>query len=247
MNAKGLLMRRPGLYLRARRYAKVARFLMRRPHEPEFEMFRYLGRRPGRPFLDIGANTGQSAMSFRIYDRTTPIISLEPNPALAPELRFAGRFLRDFAFHIVGTGAEPGSATLFVPVVDGIPLSGEASTERRFAADVWWGGRQVQAEIEEVTVRIQRVDDLGLDPAFVKIDNEGAVIPTLEGMRATIERSRPTFLIEGGPPVVEWMAGVGYTPRTYVPGGTFAPWDERNPNMVFLSHTDAGAARAATG
>ena len=236
-------MRRPQLYFRARRYAKLARYLMRRPHEPEFEMFRYLGHQPGRPFLDIGANTGQSAMSFRIFDRRTAIVSLEPNPALAPELEFVGRFIGDFAFHTVGTGAESGVATLYVPVIDGIPLSGEASTERSYAEDVWWGGRPAEPAIEEVTVRIRRVDDLGLDPAYVKIDNEGAAIPTLEGMPETIERSRPTFLIEGGPPVVERMAEFGYTPRTYVPGGTFAAWDGRNPNMVFLSPGDGGAAR----
>ena len=90
MNITSLLMRRPLLYLRAWRYAKVARYLVRRAHEPEFEMFRYLGHQPGRVFLDIGANTGQSAMSFRIYDARTRIVSLEPNPALAPELEFVG-------------------------------------------------------------------------------------------------------------------------------------------------------------
>jgi hypothetical protein len=38
-------------------------------------------------FLDVGANVGQSAMSFRIFNRQARILSIEPNPDLEPDLR----------------------------------------------------------------------------------------------------------------------------------------------------------------
>ena len=49
------------------------------PLELDFHAFRVLPS-TARLFLDIGANDGISARSFRLFNKTTPILSIEPNP-----------------------------------------------------------------------------------------------------------------------------------------------------------------------
>ena len=49
------------------------------PLELDFHAFRVLPS-TARLFLDIGANDGISARSFRLFNKSTPILSIEPNP-----------------------------------------------------------------------------------------------------------------------------------------------------------------------
>jgi hypothetical protein len=83
--AKIALTRSPRVYGSLRRPYGVARFVLRKPHDPDFAVFGLFPERVG-PFLDVGANAGMSAMSFRIYNRS-PIISIEPNPYHEADLR----------------------------------------------------------------------------------------------------------------------------------------------------------------
>ena len=46
-----------------------------------------------RLFLDIGANDGISARSFRLFNKTTPIFSIEPNPCHEAALNDAAPLL----------------------------------------------------------------------------------------------------------------------------------------------------------
>ena len=81
-------------------------------------------------FLDVGANSGQSALSFRMFNKTIPIVSVEANPACEADLRLVGP--RD-GWPNPKAGAM---ATLFTKIIDGeIP--------GRF---VWRDERAVDAE-----------------------------------------------------------------------------------------------------
>jgi len=179
----------------------LLRFALRRPHVPDFAAFAKFAGRPG-VFLDIGANTGQSALAFRIFNRHSPIISVEANQLLEPELRLVRRLVRRFNYLIFAAGDVRGSATLYVPVFRGLPLTGEASLDREGVLHPWWVEETVgsesteNVEVVEVPVTIRRLDDLGLAPAWVKIDVEGAEPQVLRGMAETIRRHRPLFLIE---------------------------------------------------
>lgn len=218
------LIRHPTAHRLLRRVSKVGRYALRRPHEPEFEAFRYLPK--DGLFLDIGANVGQSAMSFRIFNRSARILSLEPNPGLEGDLRLVRRIVPGFDFMMVGAGSDVGRATLYVPRVARIAITGEASFNPEFAADPWWseGGIAPDA-LDPVETRVIAVDGLFLDPTYVKIDAEGYAVEALQGMRRTIERCRPIFLVEGGQRVVDFLAPYGYTPFTYEGEGRMAPWD----------------------
>src|SRR5205823_1275843 len=102
------------------------------PHEPDFLFFRHLTK--VRPLLvDVGANAGQSAISFRIACPWGRVFSFEPNRIYSPVLEYLGREVfsaGDFAFMLSGCGREDGELALILPIVDGKPYLEEASVDR---------------------------------------------------------------------------------------------------------------------
>src|SRR4051812_31554677 len=111
---KVALMAQPRLYDSARRPYALARYALRRPHEADYAAFALLSGAGGL-FLDVGANSWMSAYSFRLARRHDPILSLEPNPFHARDLRFVGRFVQPFKFRICAAGRERGRMALHVP------------------------------------------------------------------------------------------------------------------------------------
>ncbi|HEV7614841.1 MAG TPA: FkbM family methyltransferase [Solirubrobacterales bacterium] len=214
----------PPLYLAARRWFGVGRYLARRPHDSDFRYFGRFGSAGGL-FLDVGANTGSSALSYRVFDRSSRIFSLEPNPMLGPDLRLVRRVIgRDFSYRFEAAGAGPGELTLFVPVYRGLPLTGEASLSAEEARSNWTaeqlGIAPAEIELEEVAVKVRAIDEHRLSPHAVKIDVEGAEVAVLEGMAATLERSRPVLLVETADPApaMALLSPLGYEACVYRAG-----------------------------
>jgi FkbM family methyltransferase len=246
---KRALASRPDLYLNARRAFGLARWAARRPHESDFEFYRYAPPAPnGWVFLDVGANTGNSALSFRIYDKRTPIVSIEPNRALERDLKLTRRLIRGFDYHLVGAGDEHGEFTLYTPTYRGTPLSGYASLKRPEPADVWWLRQNVpdvepsDLSIVEQRVEVVPLDELRLVPAHVKVDVEGMELEVLRGLRRTIAEYVPTILIERSErfeDVRGWLRDVkGYKPMTWCRGERrLVPYDpaKATQNAFFIA------------
>lgn len=223
---KRKLASRPALYLNVRRACGLARWVARRPHDPDFEFYRYFPPAPaGSVFLDVGANTGISALSFRIYDKRTPIVSIEPNVTLERDLKLVNCLIRNFEYHLVGAGDERCEFTLYTPAYRGTPLTGEASLKRPETTDVWWLHQNVpdmnpsEFSVIEQVVEVIPLDDLKLVPAHVKIDVEGAELEVLRGMHRTITQYAPTILLErskGFEEVCVWLREIaGYEPMSW--------------------------------
>jgi FkbM family methyltransferase len=198
---KVLLTGSPRAYRVAQRAYALARFALRRPHDPDYAVFGQFPERDGI-FLDVGANSGMSALSFRLYARN-PILSVEPNPYHEPDLRLLKRLLRNYDYLICAAGSQPATHRLYVPVYRGTPLTTEASLLPDNVADsvslrARLGSRMDDGhfEIREVDVPVKRLDELGLRPGFVKLDVQGAELDVLRGLGDTIERHRPVLLIE---------------------------------------------------
>lgn len=253
--AQLLLLTSPlvGAYPPLRRAWQISRYVLRRPitHGDDFAGFAQFSDRRGL-FLDVGASSGTSAMTFRIVNRRSPILSIEPNAILEPELRFLKRIVPRFDYRIAAAGDREGTITLYVPVYRGVPLTAYSTANRDDLLDErgglrdWLGDRVTgpQLEIQEVTAPIVRLDDLGLDPAFVKIDVEGAELRVLHGLTGTLRQSHPVLLIERSgdfAAIQELLALEGYRPYSYrgdearfVPFGT----DRPGPNVFFLQPGD---------
>jgi FkbM family methyltransferase len=242
--AKLLLARVPTAYRWAARGLGLLRFVLRRPHEPDFRAFRLFAERRGL-FLDIGANVGQSAMSFRAVNRTSPILSIEANPRLERDLRFVKRVLPRFDYRICAASDAPGALTLHVPRYRGLPITGEASLDRAMTRDLYWmrqqdvAGAADEVQLDAVDVQSVRLDDLDLAPAFVKLDVQGFELQALKGLAATLAAHRPVILVErtaiAG--VTEFLAGIGYRPFVYLAAEhRMTPDDGRDTlNLFFLA------------
>jgi FkbM family methyltransferase len=259
--AQLLLLSSPlvAVYPAFRRAWQISQYLLRRPitHGDDFAAF---GRFPDRPglFLDVGASSGTSAMSFRVFNRQSPILSIEPNAILERELRFVKRIVPHFDYRIAAAGDSDGTITLYVPVYRGVPLTAYSTADRDDLLDErgglrsWLGDRVLSPRfhIAEVRAPVVRLDDLALDPAFVKIDVEGAELAVLRGLMQTLRRCRPILLIERSgdfPAIEELLRAEGYRSCTYRRHtAAFMPAadDATGPNMFFLPANDAALSKA---
>lgn len=237
------LSRRPAVYRATRRAKVIGRFALRRPHEPDFRAVPALGL-DGRLFLDVGANSGQSALSFRIFDRRSPIVSVEANPDLEADLRLVGRIVRGFSYVMCAACAEDGPVELRIPTFRGVDISGEASVLPEDGEEGWWSQQHLRGDhsdalsLRTVTVPGMRLDRLELAPGLIKIDVEGAAAMVVEGLWETIARHRPAILIEADGEIdtlVQRLAALDYLPFSWDDErGRFAPVHAQTQNIFFL-------------
>jgi FkbM family methyltransferase len=181
---------------------------------------------PGAVCVDVGAAAGiYTLLLSRLAGDTGEVHSVEP-------LRFAhsvwssvlrAKDGRNVRRHEVALGAQPGTATMSVPV----RRSGGKVTGRSFLA---WNTTGLGSNAEfprhmDHPVRVDTLDALcaGLSRLdFVKIDVEGAELQVLMGGQQVIERFRPALLLEiearhieryrhTPDAVVDWLVERGYT------------------------------------
>lgn len=215
-------MRSPRAYALAVRPYSTARFMLGRPHEPEYAVFGLFEQTDGL-FLDVGANAGMSALSFRLQQRRAPILSIEPNPYHERDLRWVGRLAGRHDFRLWAAGEEDTTLQLHVPVYRGVPITAEASVvpgfvEHSSSLREMLGPRMDSPDfrIVEHTVPVRALDGLRTSPAFVKLDVQGAEIHALRGLRETLARAHPPTLIETpGPDIDAFMAELGYRAFVY--------------------------------
>jgi FkbM family methyltransferase len=249
---KRLLARHHSAYRWTRRVWIVGRYLYGRPHEADFAAFRLFPCQDGL-FLDIGANSGETVLSFRLFNRTSPVLSIEPNRYHEPDLRFLKRWIDAFDYVLCAAGDTGGSATMYVPVYKDLPLTGEASFYRDQAIENYWVREQVGAgetdavRLIEVPVEMKRLDDLALRPAFIKIDVQGFESNVVAGLRRTIAESRPVLLLERSgcdDALHSELAELGYAAFVYLPGrGAFMPYcGQPAQNLFFLWGSQAELA-----
>src|SRR5689334_11398630 len=161
--ARRTLSRSPHGYRMVRRWRTFARYLRRKPHDPDFAAFGLFTGRRGL-FLDIGANVGQSALSFRVF-HDGPILSIEPNVDHRRDLQLLKRLIRNFDYLMVAAGEENTRAMLRIPRYRGANVTGEASLLRSSGIGGDWASRHLSGATDEFTilereVEVRRLDDL---------------------------------------------------------------------------------------
>jgi FkbM family methyltransferase len=197
--AKDLLRDHRAAYDAAAVAQMVARYAARLPHDPDFRLFRRLD----APvlFVDVGANRGQSVLSFRaMAPRGARIVSFEANPENGRYLGAIRRLLGPrFEYHLCGLGEATATEEFFVPVRGRRRVTGEGSFS---AASVAAASSRIGSGYEVAThsFSIRRFDSFGIVPDIVKIDVQGDELRVLKGMGDDVlQDHQPLLMIEANP------------------------------------------------
>jgi FkbM family methyltransferase len=168
------------------------------PTEPDFRVFKWLKLRSGC-FLDVGAHVGESARSFRMFNKTTPVLSIEPNPESFARLsRLQGR-LTNFEARCAYASHCEQKFDLQIPVIDGIEfpsLGGDDCDRILERVTRSWGIDASRVTFKTQETQAIPLDSYELEVAMIKIDVEGHEHEVLHGLRQTIERYLPPIMLE---------------------------------------------------
>ncbi len=195
---KRFFIKHPFLYKLTRFPVIFLRYLFRQVHDEDFLFFKNLDLNKRGLFLDIGANSGQAAMTFAILSKQFHIISFEPNVYLEKELKVVKHFLgKRFEYFMVGAGDVNVAMDFFIPLKQGVLMSEEGSfsyskqlsenTKKRLGKNY---------KIIKHKFNIKRIDNFDLYPDIIKIDVEGFEHKAVLGMLKTIKKNKPILLIE---------------------------------------------------
>jgi FkbM family methyltransferase len=185
--------------------------------------------RPGMVFIDGGANEGLYTLyAARRVGPSGKVLAIEPSTREVKRLRanIEMNQLENVIIEAVALGEQPRQASLAVAGHGHEALNTLSSIGEPFRRE------DVQVETLDALVarhQLERVD-------LIKLDIEGSEVQALLGSRETIERFRPTFLIEA-----EDVRLASMNKRI---GDLLAILDEHNYDIqIFDNHT--GALRPA--
>ena len=144
--------------------------------------------KPGAVVVDVGANVGFTVLTAAaLAGPSGRVAAFEPNPIAADRLRanLDRNGLSNVELHRVALAAEAGELHLDVG-------------DHHGAGSLRTGAGQL--------VPVRRGDDFAFAPDFIKIDVEGFEFQALRGFAQTIERHRPTVMLEV---TSDWLKQVG--------------------------------------
>lgn len=210
----------PGLQDYRFRIQRNVRSLLHRPHERDFEGLTCLPYHANALFLDIGSNRGDAIQSILMQRPDARVIAIEPNAYLTDKLKEIYRNDSRVEVQNLGIGSTPGSFELYIPFYNRYMFDGLASFKerraRRWLENRLYGFRQEKLQIERMVCQVKRLDDLALDPYFIKIDVQGYEYDVLLGAKNTLMASRPILLIETpDTPELNFLLSLGYKPYVY--------------------------------
>ncbi|WOI11817.1 FkbM family methyltransferase [Thalassospira lucentensis] len=170
------------------------------PHDPTYHALKHLVQTSEGAILDIGANQGISALSFRKMCPDHKIISFEPNLSLAENLRQVESRIENFEYHLIGLGDEDGEFTLYTPWYGKIALHTFSSFDEenvRSAVNLTYKPKiRDKINIIPTQCRIRKLDELNIYPEVIKIDAEGLEHRIFRGGENTLKKYSPSIIFE---------------------------------------------------
>jgi FkbM family methyltransferase len=228
---------------------RTLRSALHRPFEHDFTAIPLLSPPADALFLDVGANRGQSTDAILMMQPDARVQAFEPNLQLFNRLRTLFGAVPNVTVHNFGLGDQQMEAVLHVPFYKQWMFDGLASFNENEARD-WLNGRmyffkQSHVRVEKSICRVQRLDDMGLQPFFVKIDVQGFELQVLQGGRQTLTDHHPVLLIEApSKEIVAFLAELGYAQHAF-DNGRFHAGQRGRLNTFFLTPARAAAIAAA--
>ena len=153
--------------------------------------------RPGDHVFDVGAAHGMYTLPFA--DLVGPgggVHAFEPHPRQQSQLRFLRRALglRHVSINAAAVGAEVGEQSMRLPYRFLMPIYGHAHVAKGATIDP---SRKFRSWLTPVTTVDLVCERDGISRvSFIKVDVEGFEPSVIEGAAATIDRDRPSLLLE---------------------------------------------------
>lgn len=198
-------------------------------------------------YVDIGANTGQSIESIKLFAPDAKIVSFEPNPGLADKLK--KRYLSDRNVTIRDVGLSDAEAVLqlHVPVYCGFVYDGLASLNYSDARN-WINSDTVlffspkNLSVKSHRCQVETLDMQAIDnPVFIKIDVEGFETNVIKGGLETLRNYEPVLLVESlhdKPELLELVGALGFKPYHFAEGQFVAGFPEHGQTRNTFLITD---------
>jgi FkbM family methyltransferase len=219
---------------------RLMRRALRQPFEADFALLEHWAPEPGEVFIDVGANRGQSIDAIRLYHPDALIHAFEPNAHLAANL--SRLFARDgaLAIYACGLGERDETHTLHIPVYRGFVYDGLASFDAAecaswLNADTVAGFDPEQLKVISFEARAFPLDDLDLNPGFIKLDVQGFERSVLAGARNTLERCSPLVLLENNAEADAFLTqSLGWTRAAWT-GSRLKPGCQGELNTLYIA------------
>lgn len=177
-------------------------FYFKKVHDRDFNGFRFFLSKKNPLFLDIGANCGTSALSILVIKPDAIVISFEPNPAHYDYLHQISLKFANYKYFKYGLGNKNQLLDFYYPTYNGRKMTALCSVNPD-SYKKWLNKSNIaffnpqKIAIEKIQAEVKKLDELKLNPDFIKIDVEGFEYQVLQGGEETIKRCRPIFLSEG--------------------------------------------------
>lgn len=200
--------------------------------------------RPGSLVVDVGASVGNYALAFaKANGPDGMVLALEANPAVYREL--VNSTWRSRVLPINAAASDrPGLAEMFVPY----DTAGKGQAPLGTLSERTQPGARFPVPLVTVDALTGDDDDISL----IKIDVEGHEMPVVAGARATIQRCRPTLVIEieerhsstGVRATVEAIMALGY--RCYaITSEGLMPWSDFDVHTQQIQRLDMAGGPGA--
>jgi len=212
------------------------------PFEQDFKALSILQIPEDALFLDVGANRGQSTDAiFMNVGKKIRLQLFEPNKFLCKKL---SKFFGDNSqvkINNFGLGEENSTSPLFVPFYNQWMFDGLASFVE-YEAVSWLQNRvffynQELLKVQKIDCQVRKLDDLNLDPFFIKIDVQGYEFSALKGGEQTLKQYKPILLIENPEDldlIIDYLRGFGYQIYAFQEG-KFIPNTKGYLNTFFMT------------
>jgi FkbM family methyltransferase len=184
-------------------YDKALYFSFLLPHEKDYYGIKLLLKsNKSNIFLDIGGNNGMSTRGFKKLGFSNPIYVYEPNKFLFKKylINLSNKFNNVKIFNF-GLGSKNTSLNIFTPFVGNTCLHYFSSLNKKYILDsVKLTSNEYlrYIKIKKSKIKVKKFDDLIIDGKidFIKIDVEGFDHEVIKGMKKTISKHKPIFLVE---------------------------------------------------
>ena len=173
------------------------------PHEKDYYgILKICKITKNKSFIDVGANIGISTLGFRKLGFSNPIYLFEPNYLLYKNhLTKLKKKHKNIFINNIALNNKKEKKKLYIAYYKGRTLHFLSSFDKKYIINsikITFFNVKEKINIIKKDVKCEKFDSMQIKfpPEFIKLDTEGHDYSVLLGMKKTIKKHKPIFLIE---------------------------------------------------